>query len=363
MSTPDSAAQERELGLAHANAALKRSLDLLANESDLDGFLGRVLCEIGSRLDAPHILMWLMDGKPGTAVPRLAWSEACGPGSADDLLAPEMMNAMLAFAEGLRPGGPPAVHATTLHLPLLIGDALLGGISAPLPQTGQPPVAEMAWVLALAHQATLALRLDFLSAEREAAAVLKERTRIAREIHDGIAQAFIGINRHLHGAFAHTDCPAVASAIELAKDGLAEARRTMKALGPHQLSNMPFLDAVQEVARKIIPRKIQFLLSSTGTWPALPPERESSLFRVVQEAFNNVAKHSSATQLNLDVCSAPGELSILIQDNGSGFDIHREAAGCGLANMRQRMKAIDGSFQLVSAPGSGTQILIRLACA
>ncbi|WP_158289950.1 sensor histidine kinase [Ramlibacter sp. WS9] len=304
-----------------------------------------------------------MDGKSGTAVPRLAWSEACGPGSADDLLAPDTMDAMLAVVERLDPGELPAVHATMLHLPLLIGDDHLGGISALLAQTGQPSVAEIAWVQALAHQATLALRLDFLSTEREAAAVLKERARIAREIHDGIAQTLIGINRHLHGALAHTDCPAVASAIELAKDGLAEARRTMKALGPHQLSNMTFLDAVQEVARKVIPQQIEFLLSSTGTWPALPPERESNLFRVVQEAFNNVAKHSSATRLNLEVSSAPGEVSILIQDNGCGFDVRGGATGVGLANMRHRMDAIDGFFQLVSAPGSGTQVLIRLACA
>lgn len=363
MSTPDSAAQERGFGLAHATAALKRSLDLLANESDLDGFLGRVLCETGDRLGARQILMWLIDRKSGTAAPRLAWSQACGPGSADDLLAPEVTAAILASARRHSPDERPAVHGTTLILPLLIGDDHLGGISVMLTQTGQPPFAEVAWVEALAHQATLALRLDFLSAEREAAAVLRERARIAREIHDGIAQTFIGINRHLHGAFAASDSPAIARAIQLAKDGLVEVRRTMKALGPHQLSNMPFLDAVQEVAWKVIPQNIQFLLSSTGTWPALPPEREGNLFRVIQEAFNNVAKHSSATRLNLDVSSAPGELSILIQDNGCGFDVHGKEPGFGLTIMRQRMDAIDGFFQLVSAPGSGTQVFVRLAWA
>jgi len=66
-------------------------------------------------------------------------------------------------------------------------------------------------------QATLALRLDFLSAHREAAAVLKERTRIAREIHDGIAQTFIGIDRQLRSASAPVDSPAVAKVVELAK--------------------------------------------------------------------------------------------------------------------------------------------------
>ena len=356
--TPDIAPQQRAAGLAQANAALKRSLDPLANEAGLDGFLGRVLGEIGARLDARYILIWLVDGKSGTVAPRLAWSKACGPGNADHLLPPEVTAAMLE-----QPDNPPATLGASalLHWPLLVGVDPLGGITVLLTRTEQPPAAQIEWVQALAHQTTLALRVDLLSAQREAAAVTKERARIAREIHDGIAQTFIAITRHLHGASAPTGSLAVARAIELAKDGLAEARRAVKALGPQQLGDMSFLDAVQDIAQKVIPQRIQFLFSSAGTWPALAADQETNLFRVIQEAFNNVANHSSATQLNLDISSTPGELSILIQDNGCGFDLHGKEAGFGLACMRQRIATIDGVLQVTSAPGSGTQVFIRLA--
>jgi two-component system, NarL family, sensor kinase len=384
MSTPDIAVQERAAGVAQANAALKRSLDLLANESDLEGFFGRVLCEIGVCLDARYILMWLMDGKPGNVVPKLAWSEASGPGNADDVLPAEVTGAILVSAELLHSNEGPTLHSAKnraaseqerenplvahaigalLHLPLLIGEEFLGGITVLLTETEQPTVVEIGRARALAHQATLTLRLEWLSAKREAAALLKERARIAREIHDGIGQAFIGIHRHLRSAFAPDFSLAIAKAIELAKDGLAETRRTVKALGPRQLSNMSFLDAVQDVAGKVIPQKIRFLLSTTGTWPALTPEKESNLFRVIQEAFSNIARHSFATQLNLDVSVTPQELSILIQDNGRGFAPHDKTTGVGLTCMRQRIEAIEGFLRVASTPGSGTQVFIRLACA
>lgn len=357
MSTPDLAAQERAVGLARANAALRRSLELLANETDVDGFLGRVLDELGGRLGARYVLIWLIDGHSGAAAPRLAWSRAGGPGHADDLLPPEWTRAVLLQRDkpSTVPGG-----SELLRLPLVSGNVPLGGITVLLTQTAQLPIAETDWVQALVYQTSLVLRLDLLSAEREAAAVRSERARIAREIHDGIAQTFIGIHRHLRGASAPADSMAVARAIELAKDGVAEARRTILALGPRHLGNMPFLEAVQDIAGKVIPQKTQFLLSSKGTWPVLPRDREAHLFRVVQEAFNNVAKHSLATQLSLDVSAAPGELNILIQDNGCGFDPRGTEAGFGLTYMRQRIDTIDGMLEVSSAPGSGTQVFIRL---
>ena len=229
-----------------------------------------------------------------------------------------------------------------------------------LPSTEQLPRAEKAWAQSLAYQTNLALQLGWRSDERVAAALRKERARIAREIHDGIAQAFVGIHRRLQSASASGDWVAVAGAIELAKEGLAEARRTMQALGPRQLGDMAFLDAVQDIAGKVIPQNIQFLLSTKGAWPVLAPEREANLFRVVQEAFNNVARHSFATRLNLDVSSTPSELSLLVEDNGCGFDVRGTEAGFGLTYMRQRIDAIDGVLKVSSVPGSGTQIHIRL---
>ena len=338
-------------------SALRHSLELLAHESDVDGFLGRMLADIGGRLDARYVLLWLTDARSGAAVARLAWSRAGGPGHADDLLPPEWMGAVLQQRDtpldALESSG-------VLHLPLVMGDHSPGGIAVLLPSTEQLPRAEKAWAQSLAYQTNLALQLGWRSDERVAAALRKERARIAREIHDGIAQAFVGIHRRLQSASASGDWVAVAGAIELAKEGLAEARRTMQALGPRQLGDMAFLDAVQDIAGKVIPQNIQFLLSTKGAWPVLAPEREANLFRVVQEAFNNVARHSFATRLNLDVSSTPSELSLLVEDNGCGFDVRGTEAGFGLTYMRQRIDAIDGVLKVSSVPGSGTQIHIRL---
>jgi signal transduction histidine kinase len=339
---------------------MQRSLDMLANESDLTGFLGRVLGEIGARLGARYLLIWLMDGDAGTAAPRLAWTETHGAGSAEDLLPSEVTMAIL--KQGANPRGTFGTTAL-LNLPLLAGEVRLGAITALLTQAAQLPVAEIEWVEALAHHATLALRFDTLSAEREAMAVSKERARMAREIHDGIAQTFIGIHRHLRNALATPDAQTVASAIELAKDGLAEARRAVKALRPAQLSDMSFPDAVQEAARKVIPQQIQVRLSTTGKWPKLPPDRETHLFRAIQEAFNNVARHSFATQLNVALSSTPGGLRVHIQDNGRGFDVLRNEAGFGLRSMRERMDGVDGFFEMASVPGSGTTVVMGLRAA
>ena len=338
-------------------AALRRSLELLAYKSDVDGFLGRMLADIGGHLDARYVLLWLTDAKSGAAVTRLAWSKARGPGDADDLLPPELMGAILQQRDD-----PLAVleGSGVLHLPLVLGDHSPAAITVLVPRTEPLPRAETAWAQALAHQASLALQIGLRSDEREAAALRIERARIAREIHDGIAQAFVGIQRRLLSASASADWVAVAGAIELAKDGLAEARRTMQALGPRQLGDMAFLDAIQDIAGKVIPQNIQFVLSTKGAWPVLSPEREAHLFRMLQEAFNNVAKHSFASRVNLDVSSKPGELSLLLQDNGCGFDVRGTEAGFGLAYMRQRIDTIDGFLKVSSAPGSGTRILIRL---
>jgi signal transduction histidine kinase len=340
---------------------LQRSLDLLAHESDVDGFLGRVLGEIGGRLDAHYIVIWLIDGKPGTAALRLAWSETHGPGRADDLLPPELARSMLERAEHLAHETLPALDTgALLHLPLWIGGHNLGGFAVVLAGTGQVTAVEIEWAQALANQATFALRLDSLAAEREAAAVLKERARMAREIHDGIAQTFVGISRHLRSVPATADVHGVARALELSKDGLAEARRVVKALGPRQLGNMSFVEAVRDAATKIIPQPIQFRFSSTGTWPNLSPDRETHLFRAIQEAFNNVARHSFATELSVDLSSMPDGLTVLIQDNGRGFDVHRSEAGFGLRSMRERIDGIRGFFEMVSAPGCGTKVVMGL---
>lgn len=382
------AAHERAAELAQANAALKRSLDLLATGSDLERFLAGVLSEIGRVLRANACVLWTRDAAaPRVDVDapnaRLTWSAlnatADQPGGT---IAEVLQAALLRFvpAEVCRPcarhrvcdlgpfGDEDLVALATagvtdvIHIPLVLGTQSVGGIAVALAAGAQAGADHIELVRAFAHQATLALRLQALSAESRISAVLEERARIARDLHDAIAQTFIGISMQLHSWQEVLDLPPIQRAAKLAEHGLAEARRAIKALRPMQLSTKPFMEALASTARDMLPESIAFRIATTGEWPHLAPDREANLFRLVQEAFNNVVKHSRATLLKVEVSSTPKELSILVQDNGRGFSMRDEARqeGFGLHSMRQRAASAHADVQIVSRPGRGTQVFVSL---
>ena len=187
---------------------------------------------------------------------------------------------------------------------------------------------------------------------------------MAREIHDGTAQAFIAINRHLRHALAAADAvvveTAVVQAIELAKHGLMEARRSIKVLMPRPSDGLSFLDLVRDVARRVVPREIQFGLLSVGAFQALAPDREWHLLRVVQEALSNAVRHSSASRVGVDVSSTVEGLTVSIHDNGCGFDLNRKSDGLGLVFIRQRADALRGQMLVQSTQGAGTQVVLQI---
>jgi signal transduction histidine kinase len=96
----------------------------------------------------------------------------------------------------------------------------------------------------------------------------------------------------------------------------------------------------------------------------LPPQAEVGLFRIVQEALNNVAKYACATQVDIELKDDGDELLMMIADDGVGFDaqvVFAKPAHWGFAIMRERARALDASFDIKSAPGKGTKILLRIA--
>jgi signal transduction histidine kinase len=88
----------------------------------------------------------------------------------------------------------------------------------------------------------------------------------------------------------------------------------------------------------------------------LPEEEALALYRVAQEALNNVVRHSGATSVRVALSPTAKEVRLVIRDDGSGFDTAGKTGGIGLIGMRERMRAVLGDFQIVSAPGSGTEI-------
>ncbi|MEY9845858.1 sensor histidine kinase [Streptacidiphilus sp. MAP5-3] len=221
-----------------------------------------------------------------------------------------------------------------------------------------------------------------LLAQARAAGVQDERRRMAREIHDTLAQGLTGIITQLHAAehaAEHAaDAPEVRqrhieAATRLAKESLTEARRSVHALSPEPLESGARLgDAVAGVAERWSAlHGIPVRVTTTGTVRALPPEAELALLRTAQEALANVAKHARASRVGVTLSYLEDEVALDVRDDGSGFDPSGVAArvngsapvpqgGFGLVAMRQRIEGLAGTLQIESEPGGGTGISARV---
>ncbi|MEU7696387.1 sensor histidine kinase [Microbispora sp. SCL1-1] len=216
---------------------------------------------------------------------------------------------------------------------------------------------------ALAENAALQERLV---EQARAAGVLDERARMAREIHDTLAQGLTGIVTQLQAAEHAADDPAAwrrhhAAATALARESLTEARRSVNELRPEPLETGRLADAVTEVAagwsaRHGVPAQV----TVTGEPRTLRPEAEVALFRVAQEALANVAKHACpVTRVGLTLSYMDRQVALDVRDDGRGFDPAARAerdGGFGLVAMRQRIEALSGTLQIESEPGHGTGI-------
>ncbi len=225
------------------------------------------------------------------------------------------------------------------------------------------------------------LHEQLLAGAREAG-VLDERQRMAREIHDTLAQGLVGIITQLeaaaqggNGAQRHTD-----AALDLARESLAEARRSVQALAPAQLDEVRLPDALAAVgARWSGLTGVVTRTNTTGTPLAVRPEVEVALLRTGQEALANVAKHAQASTVALTLSYMDDVVSLDVRDDGVGFPAANGGSagaagaalragpptvpapagangGFGLTAMRQRIEQLGGELAVESEPGGGTTI-------
>jgi signal transduction histidine kinase len=209
------------------------------------------------------------------------------------------------------------------------------------------------------------LHRQLLANAREAG-VLDERRRMAREIHDTLAQGLTGIVTQLQAAERAAErTPAdpvgwrrhVAAATRLARDSLTEARRSVDALRPEPLEGCRLSEALAGVAERWsalngVPAQV----TTTGTARPIHAEAEFALLRAAQEALANVARHAHATRVGLTISFMENEVALDVRDDGVGFDLAALDHGFGLVAMRQRIAHLSGSLQVESEPGGGTAV-------
>ncbi|WP_433826261.1 sensor histidine kinase [Actinoplanes sp. CA-015351] len=224
-------------------------------------------------------------------------------------------------------------------------------------------LAEANQKLETALRENAGLHAQLLVQAREAG-VLDERQRMAGEIHDVLAQGLTGIVTQLEAAEADAGGRDhhLTAAKRLARESLAEARRSVQALRPQQLDGTALPDALGEVVQTWSERAgVNADLTTTGVPRRLLPEIEATLLRTAQEGLANVAKHAGAGRVGLTLSYMEDVVTLDVRDDGAGFDpeLPREASetgGYGLHAMRERLTRIAGSLEVESEPGSGTAL-------
>ncbi len=214
------------------------------------------------------------------------------------------------------------------------------------------------------------LRRRLLRAEREFRAVLGERSRIAREIHDTLAQGYVGISVQLEvlaELLRHNKVEAAARHLDTTRgyvrEGLAEARQSIWALRSQDSGEKTLPVRLRRATEHAGGHGIESSFSLYGAYRPLPTATEIEFLRVAQEAIHNVKKHAGAKHLSVQLEYGPAEVALEVRDDGRGFatgDVLESPPGhYGLTGMRERAAAIGGTLEVTSEPGGGTAVRLN----
>jgi signal transduction histidine kinase len=258
---------------------------------------------------------------------------------------------------------------TVLVIPLILRGQAVGRLSFRFVQERNFSPEELEIVQALASQAALAIQLTRLAKTAQQSAVLEERTRLAGEIHDSLAQSFCGISMQLEmakEAMTKKDDDAfnyVERGNDLARFGLAEARRSVLSLKPMIIKDSGLIESLQMlVERSNIPGRLHCTFrSNLDDDKSMPVVLRQNLLRIAQEAISNALRHAKSTAINVTLHLDPPNLILKIKDNGRGITSEAETReGFGFVNMRARVKKLKGSLDIRTAPDRGTSIVVSV---
>jgi len=415
----EKAAQERAAELAQINAALAvevrerqraeqvsrgqtaalvKTLAVLAAEPVLDNFLGYVLQAIAEQLGEPSGGIWLYDETNHTTILHINYEngdiqrgeQITRPGGIHQVIRQwdaeymELLWQRKILIQDVQqfselPEYAP-YHAYNqqqgikriLIISLFFGETFLGNITLRSRKQRDYKPEELELARVLAYQATLAIQLTRLAEQSRQTAVLEERNRMAREIHDTLAQAFTGIGMQLEAASRFlTTKPeqarsCIARAHELAHSGLAEARRSVWALQPEAAKYSDLFTALRRIAKQLTAEtSIRAEVCTLGTPCPLPPDFGMNLLRIGQEALTNALRHAQAQVVEITITYDPHQIQLCVQDDGRGFDPQQQVNndGFGLMGMQQRAHRLGGALTITSQPGSGTQVSVAVPIA
>ena len=275
-----------------------------------------------------------------------------------------------------------ALLAMTVILALLLNILMLRRRFSPLdelirqieaidpsdPASFKAPEEPVEEVERLAH--AFAKLLERIEAERRRAGRLQlraqeeERKRVARDLHDEVNQALTAILLRLE-ALTHIAPPRLKEELAetkgLANQAMGELLQLARQLRPTALDDHGLVPAIEEQLRRFKAQYgIEASLSTEGELADLGNDQQLVLYRVTQEALNNIARHASASNVAVQIARSDGTVALEVADDGSGFAVGDERGGLGLDGMAERARMVDGEFEVDAAPGRGTTLRLRV---
>jgi signal transduction histidine kinase len=251
--------------------------------------------------------------------------------------------------------------AKMINLPLVVGRKVIGTAVGFGLLGHQHTESQLELGHALATQLALALQLGELNERAKSAAVLAERTRLARDIHDTLAQGFLGVLLHLETARRHLSSDparavrAIDQAQGLAQSSLNEARRSVGMLRGGSVVHDDLVGSLAGVVRMAADAGIPARFETSLVACAVPPTVSEQVARIVSEALQNARRHAAASRVVVSLTRTEAVLCATVADDGIGFDANADHSGrYGLLGMRERAATLGGNLDLQTAPGRGT---------
>ena len=403
-------AQQRATELAKANEALRGCLDALASVPELDDFLGQVMAAITRQLGAVSSTLRVRNFEQNTLPLEIVFQngrvmtpdEAKYPESwqsvsleqfdpdllchsaftrtKDEQRVATFLNQPTAIIRVLDPHSPMPEDQrsyllglgvkTILIIPLTSRGQANGRLTFRFTEERDFHPEELEIARALATQASLAIHLTRLAKTARQSAVLEERNQLAAEIHDALAQSFTGISMQLGVAeeqlAAKQGDPLcqIQRANEIAKFGLAEARRSILSLRSSAIEESGLTTTLQRLVEhsNVAGRLRCDFRSDNIPEESLPPKIQHELLRFAQEAISNAVRHAKPTVVSVTLRWEPPNLILQVKDNGSGISRAslEKSEGFGLRNMRTRASQIDGKLDIHTTAGHGTSIVLTV---
>jgi signal transduction histidine kinase len=372
--------------------ALAQSLDVLATAPQPEKFIGQMLGTIGRLLNAQSVVLWLFDGAADSLVLRAA-AQGANFAAADPehpfIKNPLAWKGDKIVQEAVFTGAPvvcediendPRVSNSIrkyfrgkgtrkyLTIPTLVAGRVKGFVSVRHGERLPYRPEEIELAQALAHQAMFALQLNEFAEQGREAAVLAERNRLARDIHDTLAQGFTGVIMQLEAAedVMADGVPDEAlghlhRAGQLARRSLTEARRSVHALRPEALQRFNFWDALKSIIKNTTAgTALRTSFVARGVPPDFPPRWEENLMHIGQEALTNTLKYAHARNFETHLVCNAKELRLEFSDDGDGFKLRDRHDGLGLMGMRERAEQMGGKLTIASSRKKGTKITVTL---